>query len=85
MRYVGRPVGYGYECHQFEISFLCAIECRKWMEHGGVILNAASYAALLGSAGSGAYAASKAAVYNLTKTLAAELAPYGISERIYRV
>ena len=58
--------------------FLCAIECRKWMEHGGVILNAASYAALLGSAGSGAYAASKAAVYNLTKTLAAELAPYGI-------
>ena len=45
---------------------------------GGVIINAASYAALIASAGSGAYAASKAAVYSLTKTLASELAPYGI-------
>lgn len=56
--------------------FLCARECSKCMEEkGGVLINAASYAALLGSAGSGAYAASKAAVYSLTKTLAAELAP----------
>lgn len=59
--------------------FLCARECKKYMrEKGGVIINAASYASLLGSAGSGAYAASKAAVYSLTKTLAAELAPYRI-------
>lgn len=58
--------------------FLCARECRKTMNHGGVLINAASFAALIGSAGSGAYAASKAAVYNLTKTLAAELAPCGI-------
>lgn len=58
--------------------FLCARECRKAMEQGGVLINAASFAALIGSAGSGAYAASKAAVYNLTKTLAAELAPCGI-------
>lgn len=59
--------------------FLCARECSRYMkEKGGVIINAASYAALLGSAGSGAYAASKAAVYSLTKTLAAELAPYQI-------
>lgn len=58
--------------------FLCAKECRKAMTHGGVLINAASFAALIGSAGSGAYAASKAAVYNLTKTLAAELAPCGI-------
>lgn len=59
--------------------FLCARECSRYMkEKGGVILNAASYASLLGSAGSGAYAASKAAVYSLTKTLAAELAPYRI-------
>lgn len=56
--------------------FLCARECRKCMkERGGVLINAASYAALMASAGSGAYAASKAAVYSLTKTLAAELAP----------
>lgn len=58
--------------------FLCAKECRRVMDRGGVLINASSFAALLGSAGSGAYAASKAAVYNLTKTLAAELAPYGI-------
>lgn len=56
--------------------FLCARECQRCMkEKGGVLINAASYASLLGSAGSGAYAASKAAVYSLTKTLAAELAP----------
>lgn len=58
--------------------FLCARECRDRMTRGGVLINAASFAALISSAGSGAYAASKAAVYNLTKTLAAELAPYGI-------
>lgn len=46
--------------------------------NGGVILNASSYAAIIPSAGSGAYAASKAAVSSLTRTLAAELAPYNI-------
>ncbi|MEG0649344.1 MAG: SDR family oxidoreductase, partial [Oscillospiraceae bacterium] len=45
---------------------------------GGVIINAASYAAVISSAGSGAYAASKSAVFSLTKTMAAEMAPYGI-------
>ena len=45
---------------------------------GGVILNASSYAAVIPSAGGGAYAASKAAVSSLTRTLAAELAPYNI-------
>lgn len=59
--------------------FLCAREAFRYMkENGGVIINAASYASLLASAGSGAYAASKAAVYSMTKTLAAELAPYQI-------
>ncbi len=59
--------------------FLCAKAAYSVMkEKGGVLINAASYAAILGSAGSGAYAASKSAVYSLTKTLAAELAPYGI-------
>ena len=59
--------------------FLCAREAYRYMkEQGGVIINAASYAAVIASAGSGAYAASKSAVYSLTKTLAAELAPYHI-------
>ena len=59
--------------------FLCSREAFKYMKsRGGVIINATSYAAIIGSAGSGAYAASKSAVYSLTKTLAAELAPYGI-------
>ena len=59
--------------------FLCAKEAFKYMKaQGGVLINAASYASLIASAGSGAYAASKSAVYSLTKTLAAELAPYKI-------
>lgn len=58
---------------------LCAQNFYRYnKERGGVLLNASSYAALIGSAGSAAYAASKAAVHSLTKTLAAELAPYGI-------
>lgn len=59
--------------------FLCAQNAYRCMkDKGGVLINAASYAAVIASAGSGAYAASKSAVYSLTKTLAAELAPYGI-------
>ena len=59
--------------------FLCCREFyRRRKDKGGVLINAASYAALLASAGSGAYAASKSGVYSLTRTLAAELAPYGI-------
>ncbi|MEA5014837.1 MAG: SDR family oxidoreductase [Candidatus Limiplasma sp.] len=60
--------------------FLCACAAKRQMEKqgGGVILNAASFASLIPSAGSGAYAASKAAVYSLTKTMAAEFAPFGI-------
>jgi short-subunit dehydrogenase len=53
------------------------------MTEGGVIINAASFAALIGSAGSGAYAASKAAVLSLTKTFAAELAPRSIRVNAY--
>lgn len=45
---------------------------------GGVILNAASYAAVMPSATSGAYAAAKSGVVSLTRSLAAELAPLGI-------
>ncbi|MEI8352750.1 MAG: SDR family NAD(P)-dependent oxidoreductase [bacterium] len=45
---------------------------------GGVIVNAASFAGLVPSAGSGGYAATKAAVLSLTRTFAAELAVHGI-------
>ncbi len=45
---------------------------------GGVIINASSFATLMPSAGSGAYAASKMAVNALTQVFAAELAPQNI-------
>jgi len=50
---------------------------------GGVILNASSYASVMPSATSGAYAAAKAAVSSLTRSLAAELAPFGIRAIAY--
>jgi NAD(P)-dependent dehydrogenase (short-subunit alcohol dehydrogenase family) len=50
---------------------------------GGVILNASSYAAVVPSAGRGIYAAAKAAVLSLTRTLAAESAPHGIRVNAY--
>lgn len=45
---------------------------------GGVVVNAASFAGLVPSAGSGGYAATKAAILSLTRTFAAELAVHGI-------
>lgn len=45
---------------------------------GGVLFNASSFAAVIPSVTSGAYAATKSAIYSMTKTLAAELAPLGI-------
>lgn len=54
------------------------IAYEKMREHGGVVINAASFAATMPSVGSGPYAPTKAAVANMTKVLAAELAPYNI-------
>lgn len=45
---------------------------------GGAIVNTASTAALRAGPGGGAYAASKAAVLQLTRVAAADCAPYGI-------
>lgn len=45
---------------------------------GGVIINACSFAATIPSAYSGVYAASKSALETLTKSMAAEFAPYNI-------
>ncbi|WP_130836274.1 SDR family NAD(P)-dependent oxidoreductase [Lachnoclostridium sp. Marseille-P6806] len=47
-------------------------------EGGGVILNASSFASRIPHANGVIYAATKAAVSNLTKSTAAALAPYGI-------
>lgn len=45
---------------------------------GGVIINASSYASKIPHANGTIYAATKAAVSNMTKTFAANFAPYGI-------
>jgi 3-oxoacyl-[acyl-carrier protein] reductase len=50
---------------------------------GGRILNAASFAAVVPSIGSAAYAASKAAVVQFTRTLAGELGPWNITANAY--
>ena len=46
--------------------------------HGGRIINFSSAASRRGSAGSAAYASSRAAVESFSRTAAVELAPYGI-------
>jgi NAD(P)-dependent dehydrogenase (short-subunit alcohol dehydrogenase family) len=45
---------------------------------GGVIVNISSYAAIIPTAGRGAYGMTKAALSSMTRTLAAELAPLNI-------
>jgi 3-oxoacyl-[acyl-carrier protein] reductase len=49
----------------------------------GRILNAASFAAIVPSVGSAAYAASKAAVVQFSRVLASELGPWGITVNAY--
>ena len=49
----------------------------------GRIINAASFAAIVPSVGSAAYAASKAAVVQLTRVLASELGPYDVTVNAY--
>jgi NAD(P)-dependent dehydrogenase (short-subunit alcohol dehydrogenase family) len=49
----------------------------------GRIINAASFAAIVPSVGSAAYAASKAAVVQFTRVLASELGPWGITANAY--
>jgi 3-oxoacyl-[acyl-carrier protein] reductase len=52
-------------------------------QRSGRIINAASFAAIIPSVGSAAYAASKAAVVQLTRTLAGELGPWNITANAY--
>lgn len=59
--------------------FLSQLVARHMRSHGGgVMVNVASYAATLASIPYGVYGASKAAVVSLTRSMAAEWAPFGI-------
>lgn len=52
-------------------------------QKAGRIINAASFAAIVPSIGSAAYAASKAGVVSLTRVLAGELGPWNITANCY--
>ncbi|MDX6326596.1 MAG: hypothetical protein QOK15_2950 [Nocardioidaceae bacterium] len=52
-------------------------------QRSGRIINAASFAVLVPSVGSAAYAASKAAVVQLTRVLASELGPWEVTVNAY--
>jgi 3-oxoacyl-[acyl-carrier protein] reductase len=52
-------------------------------QRSGRILNAASFAAIIPSVGSSAYAASKAAVVQFTRVIASELGPWGVTANSY--
>lgn len=67
-----------FQVDLYAVFYGCQIAARKMMEKGGVILNAASFAALAPNAGRAPYSAAKAGVLSLTRTFAAELAPYQI-------
>jgi NAD(P)-dependent dehydrogenase (short-subunit alcohol dehydrogenase family) len=66
----------------FELNLLAAFagsrEAALRMTRGGSIVNVSSGAGMRAAPNTGAYAASKAALLNLTMTMAAELAPSGI-------
>ena len=52
-------------------------------QNAGRILNAASFAAIIPSVGSAAYAASKSAVVQFTRVLAGELGPFNVTVNSY--
>jgi NAD(P)-dependent dehydrogenase (short-subunit alcohol dehydrogenase family) len=59
--------------------FLCSREAIQRMPNGGRIINVASVAGLVASAGRAAYCASKGAVVMLTKAMALDCAPQAIN------
>lgn len=64
--------------------FLSQLIAKHMINHKkGVIINAASFAAQIPSVYHGVYAASKSAIVSLTKSMAAEWAPYNIRVNSY--
>lgn len=66
--------------------YLCAQAAFERMskeETGGVILNASSFAALIPAYPYGVYSATKAAIINMTRGMAAEFAPWNIRVNAY--
>lgn len=65
--------------------FLCAKAVAPYLKDKnlGRIIFASSFAAIIPSVGSAAYAASKAAIVSLTRVLAAELGPWNITVNAY--
>jgi 3-oxoacyl-[acyl-carrier protein] reductase len=65
--------------------FLCAKAVAPYMKEKkyGRIIFASSFAAIVPSVGSAAYAASKSAIVSLTRVLAAELGPWNITVNSY--
>ncbi|WP_409329672.1 SDR family NAD(P)-dependent oxidoreductase [Trujillonella humicola] len=65
-----------------ELNLVALLACVRAaagrLPRGGAIVNIASGAGMRAAPGTGAYGAAKAAVLNLTATLAAELAPAGV-------
>ncbi|MBW7836781.1 MAG: SDR family oxidoreductase [Sphingomonadales bacterium] len=61
---------------------MCRAAARTMADRGGAIVNVSSAAGVTGLAESSAYAASKGAVIQLTRSLAAELAPRGIRANV---
>ncbi len=61
-------------------AFLCSRAAARLMvkQHGGHIVNVGSFSGITGPAGQSAYAAAKAGLVALTKSLAAELGPLGV-------
>lgn len=59
-------------------SFLAARAASRWMKSGGAIVNIASVAGLCAFRASNGYSVSKAAIVMMTKTLALDLARFGI-------
>jgi 3-oxoacyl-[acyl-carrier protein] reductase len=67
-------------------AYLCAqasFQRMKNQESGGVILNASSFAALIPAYPYGLYSLSKAALISMTKSMAAEFAPWNIRVNAY--
>jgi 3-oxoacyl-[acyl-carrier protein] reductase len=62
----------------FKSVVYCSQEALPFMKNGGVIINISSIAAIKPSKGLSIYSAMKAAVANLTRTMALELADKGI-------